>query len=176
MLWEGDPPPVHGNGSTHHSCGCVFITSISHTSFEPQAPGPHTLHLPRRHHPLQTMLQTLHLLLRAAGWPGLTSLSFHPCSQPSQAFPAKLGSVPGEGSTLMQIVGARVRWAGSWTLGWLWYPAVPDPCGGRNVYPQCKYHETWLHILLPRLTQPVALGKAFATSFFLSPSLPICLV
>lgn len=173
LLWKADPPPVHMKGSPHHCCGCVFIISTRHTTFEPWAPGPHTLHLPRCHHPLHTMLQTLHLLLRAAESPGLTSVSFHPRSQPSQAFPAKLGFVPGEGRTLMQTMGAGEGLAGRWTLGRLWYHAVPDPCGGCNVYPWYKHHETWLHVLLPRLTQHVALGKAFATSFFLSPCLSV---
>lgn len=52
-------------------------------------------------------------------------------------------------------------------------PFCADLCGGCNVYPQCKYHETWLCILLPRLIQHVALGKAFATSFFVPPCLSV---
>lgn len=114
---------------THHSCSCMFIISISHITFQPWAPVPHTVHLPRCHHPLQTMLQTPHLLLRAAVWPGLTSLSFHPCSQVNQAFPAKLGFAPGEGSTLMQGKGELEGgpWDGSGTMLCL-IPAVDVIC------------------------------------------------
>lgn len=91
-------------------------------------------------------------------------------------FPCQAGVCARRGKDPHAHRGCRGRagWlAGRWTLGWLWYHAVPDPCGGCNVYPWYKHHETWLHVLLPRLTQHVALGKAFATSFFLSPCLSV---
>lgn len=91
-------------------------------------------------------------------------LVFPPMLPGKPGFPCQAGVCARRG----KYPHAGEGWAERWTLGWLWYHAVPDPCSGRNMYPQCKYHETWLHILLPRLTQHVALGKAFATSFFLS--------
>lgn len=112
----------------------TFITGISHDTCPPLVPGPHTAYSPGCHHPLQTVPQTLRLLLRAAGWPVLASPSSHLHPQPGQTFPAKLWSVPGEEST---------PWAGGCLApGQVQYHAVPEPCRGGNVYPWHQCHET----------------------------------
>lgn len=116
MLWplwaRGTYWQVRRNGWSHYSCACTFITNVSHNTCLTLAPGPHISPLPRCHHPLQTVPQTLHLLSRAAGQPVLSSSSSHSHAQPGQAFLAKMWSVTDEKSAPLLPVseGEGVGW------------------------------------------------------------------
>lgn len=115
LLWEGDPPQYRG--MAHHITPVAVCLSPA-SATPPSSPG----------HPSSAQISPPtadNALNPSPAHPGLLAgQGFPPC--PSTHVPRQARRfVPGEGSTLVQTVGAG--WAGRWALGWLWHHAVPDP-------------------------------------------------